>query len=262
MTEFSNLLSNTSLLENTENIQPIIELLLYHGPQKLQRIKNIDILISKLISSVYHNSNDSDISIARQLLKGFDSISTKYISTFDIELYNFILSYPQINGDSVKRYLDYIKDNVNNVKSKRYLVKYLSYNLTIEDFVLICESNLFNINELFIILVKRFGLNLININEYLNQKEFIDWINLLKNKDESFFEANYSNSISLLKIIIADHLKIAFNEKANSLSTIDKILVNSYSIVNDLDVTFNANDIISTLGDEKKTLFKKIYMTL
>ena len=258
MIEFSQLLSNTSLLESTENTHNFLNVLLYHKPQELLKLKNIDILVSKIISAVHRKSNDSDIALARQLLNGFDSISAKNITTFDIELYNFILCYPQINREFVNKYLDYIKDNFNNIKARRFLVKYLSCNFEFNDFVLICESDLFEINELFQIVVKRFDLNLTKLNEKLNQKDFIDWINLLITKDEDFFRTNISNTSSLLRFLIADYFKVTNNNvSTSSLSAINKILINCYyKSSGSLNVKYEYVDILESLSNEKDNSYR------
>ena len=256
--EFSQLLSNTSLLESTENTHNFLNVLLYHKPQELLKLKNIDILVSKIISAVHRKSNDSDIALARQFLNGFDSISAKNITTFDIELYNFILCYPQINREFVNKYLDYIKDNFNNIKARRFLVKYLSCNFEFNDFVLICESDLFEINELFQIVVKRFDLNLTKLNEKLNQKDFIDWINLLITKDEDFFRTNISNTSSLLRFFIADYFKVTNNNvSTSSLSAINKILINCYyKSSGSLNVKYEYVDILESLSNEKDNSYR------
>ena len=184
-----------------------MKVLVNQNPNYLVKFDEIEILVNKIIASTIQNYNLENITLAEQFLVSLESISVKNFSKINLDFYRFILSSSSDANNLIKNCLNYINKLNNNIKFKSILLKYFLKNISFEEFIIICDSDLYEIKDLFQIIINNHRLDITNLSKILHQSELSKWINLLIQKEKSFLKIKYNNTSSLLTLFIASHLE-------------------------------------------------------
>lgn len=215
--------------------------------------------LNKMISSLIRNSNHVSSQHINLNLKQFQNFN---VTKASLEFHNFIIDSLQDRVQLIYKTLIFIKEHKYYHRFKTLAIKLLFCNISLskDEFNAIANSGLFNSNELFKIIKANFNLNIFNLHDNLGKDEFVDFIEILKSTDSTFFKREYKGFLGeFTRLIVAHHFAIYdLDNSVEKLTSIDKILLNSYcKLTNIYKFDFNKNDVINSLGLATDKSFEK-----